>query len=80
MIQIPALWMYSKSVIPELCNSVNASHRYYHTTIGSTDGHVTHEIGCVEGRDFRDLIQPDMISSNLMDYIFTPSFPQRKRK
>jgi hypothetical protein len=70
-IHIPAPWIHSKSDIAELwCTSVNSSHRYYYTTIGRSDGKGTLEIGCVEGRDFRDLIQPDMISSNLMDHIF----------
>ena len=67
--------MHSKSDILELCNSVNASHRYHHATIGSSDGYETHEIGCVEGRDFWDLIQQDIISSNLMDYISYSQFP-----
>jgi len=74
-IHIPDLWMHSRSDIQELCNSSNASRRYHQTTIGSSDGLDTHEIGCVEGRDFRDLIQPDMISSNLMDHIFYSQFP-----
>ena len=53
-IHIPALWMHSNSDILELCNSGSASRRYHQTTIGSSDG-------CIEGRDFRDLIQPDII-------------------
>ena len=67
--------MQSKAVFLELCNPINATHWFSYTTIGSEDGNVTHEIGCVEGRDFRDLIQPDMISSNLLDYIFYSQFP-----
>ena len=61
--------------IRETCLLVNKSHRYFHTAIVDEQGTAIHEIGCVEGRDFRDLIQLDMMSSNLMDFVFYSQSP-----
>jgi hypothetical protein len=74
-IKMPSLWLQSKADILELCHPYKALHRYSYTTIDCADDHLPHEIGCAEGRDFKDLIQPDMMSSNLLDYIFYSQFP-----
>jgi hypothetical protein len=72
---IPPISDDSKLKIRETCQLVHKTHRYFHTAIVDEQGTETHEIGCVEGRDIRDLIQPDMMSSNLLDFIFYSQFP-----
>ena len=72
---IPPISDDSMFLIRETCLLVNRSHRYFSTAIVDEQGTENHEIGCVEGRDVRDLIQPDMMSSNLLDYIFYSQFP-----
>jgi hypothetical protein len=74
-IHTPTLWLQSKSIILDMCALTNKSHRFHQNYIGSANGESTYDIGCVEGQDFRDLIQPDMISSNLLDYLFYSQFP-----
>ena len=74
-LMIPPISDDSKLKIRETCQLVHKTHRYFHTAIVDEQGTETHEIGCVEGRDIRDLIQPDMMSSNLLDFIFYSQFP-----
>ena len=75
---IPAIPENSKLQMRDACLQINASHRYFFTAITDDLGVPIHDIGCVEGRDFHDLIQPEMISSNLLDYIFYSQYPTRQ--
>ena len=49
-------------------------------TMTSLDGVALLSTGLVEGRDIRDIITPDILSTNLINFIFYSQFPQSNKR